>query len=37
MDTNEDWTTEKEVEKDDRYSAHLGFIGHLSRREKAVG
>jgi len=35
MDTNEDWTTKKEQEKDDRYSSHLGFINLLSRREKS--
>jgi len=35
MDTNEDWTTKKEQEKDDRYSSHLGFINHLSRRGKS--
>jgi len=35
MDTNEDWTTNKEQAKDDTYSAHLGFINHLSRREKS--
>jgi len=34
MDTNEDWAEKKEQEKDDRYSSHLGFITHLSRREK---
>jgi len=33
MNTNEDWATKKEQKKDDRYSAHLGFINHLSRRE----
>jgi len=32
MDNNEDWATKKEMEKDDRYSSHLGFINHLSRR-----
>jgi len=35
MDTIEDWATKKEQEKDDRYSAHLGFINHLSRRGKS--
>jgi len=35
MDTNEDWATKKEAEKDKRYSAHLGFINHLSRRGKS--
>jgi len=35
MDTNEDWATKKEQEKDNRYSTHLGSIKHLSRREKS--
>jgi len=35
MDTKEDWAEKKEQEKDDRYSSHLGFINHLSRREKS--
>jgi len=35
MDTNEDWAEKKEQEKDDRYSSHLGFINHLSKREKS--
>jgi len=35
MHTNEDWATKKEQEKDDRYSSHLSFINHLSRREKS--
>ena len=35
MDTNEDWATKKEQEKDDRYSSHLGFINHFIRREKS--
>jgi len=34
MDTNEDWVEKKEQEKNDRYSSHLGFINHLSYREK---
>jgi len=34
MDTNEDWAAKKEQEKNDRYSSHLGFIKHLSHREK---
>ena len=34
MDTNEDWA-EKEQEKNDRYSSLLGFINHLSHREKS--
>jgi len=37
MDTNEDWAEKKEQEKNDRYSSHLGFINHLSHREKAAG
>jgi len=35
MDTNEDWATKKIQEKDNRYSSHVGFINHLSRREKS--
>ena len=35
MDSNEDWAEEKEQEKNDRYSSHLGFISHLSNREKS--
>jgi len=35
MDTNEDWAEKKEQEKNDRYSSHLGFINHLSHREKS--
>jgi len=35
MDTNEDWAEKKEQEKDDRYSSYLGFINHLSKREKS--
>jgi len=35
MDNNEDWAEEKEQEKNDRYSSHLGFISHLSNREKS--
>jgi len=35
MDTNEDWAEWKEQEKNDRYSSHLGFINHLSHREKS--
>ena len=34
MDTNEDWAEKKEQEKNDRYSSLLGFINHLSHREK---
>jgi len=35
MDTNEDWAEKKEYEKNDRYSSFLGFINHLSNREKS--
>ena len=35
MDTNQDWAEKKEQEKNDRYSSHLGFINHLSHREKS--
>jgi len=35
MDTNKDWAEKKEQEKNDRYSSHLGFINHLSHREKS--
>jgi len=35
MYTNEDWAEKKEQEKNDRYSSHLGFINHLSDREKS--
>jgi len=35
MDNNEDWARKKESEKDERYSTQLGFINHLSRREKS--
>ena len=35
MDTNEEWAEKKEQEKIDRYSSHLGFINHLSNREKS--
>jgi len=35
MDTNEDWAEKKEQEKNDRYSSNLGFINHLSHREKS--
>jgi len=34
-DTNEDWAEKKEQEKNDKYSSHLGFINHLSNREKS--
>jgi len=34
MDTNEDWAENKEQEKM-RDSSHLGFINHLSHREKS--
>ena len=37
MDANEDWAEKKEQEKNERYisRAHLGFINHLSHREKS--
>jgi len=35
MDTNEDWAGKKEQEKNDRCSSLLGFINHLSHREKS--
>jgi len=35
MDTNEDRAEKKEQEKIDRHSSHLGFIYHLSHREKS--
>ena len=35
MDTNEAWAEKKEQEKNERYSSHLGFINHLSNREKS--
>jgi len=35
MDTNEDWAEKKEQEKIERYSSLLGFINHLSHREKS--
>jgi len=35
MDTNEDWAEKKEQEKNDRYRSHLGFVNHLSHREKS--
>jgi len=35
MDTNEDWAEKNGQKKDDRYSPHLGFINHLSKREKS--
>jgi len=35
MDTNGDWAEKKEQEKNDRYSSHLGFLNHLSYREKS--
>jgi len=34
-DTNEYWAERKEQEKNDRYSSLLGFINHLSHREKS--
>jgi len=35
MDTNEDWAERKAQEKNDRYGSLLGFINHLSHREKS--
>ena len=35
IDTNEDWAEKKEQEKNNRYSSYLGFINHLSNREKS--
>jgi len=35
VDTNEDWAEKKEQEKNNRYSSFLGFINHLSNREKS--
>jgi len=35
MDTVEDWAERKEQEKNDRYGPLLGFINHLSHREKS--
>jgi len=35
MVTNEYWAEKLEQEKDERYSSHLGFINHLSNREKS--
>jgi len=35
MDANEGWAEKKGQEKNDRYSSHLGFINHLSNREKS--
>jgi len=35
MDTNEDWAEKKEQEKNGRYSSLLGYIKHLSHREKS--
>ena len=37
MDTNKDWAEKKEKEKKDRYNSLLGFINHLSHRERAAG
>jgi len=33
MDTDEDWATRKEDEKNDRYGTHIGFLNFLCRRE----
>jgi len=35
MDTNDGWAEKSEKEKNDRYSSNLGFINHLSNREKS--
>jgi len=35
MVTNQDCAEKKEQEKTDRYISHLGFINHLSHREKS--
>ena len=35
MDTVEDWAERKEQEKNERYGPLLGFINHLSHREKS--
>ena len=35
MDTVEDWAEWKEQEKNERYGPLLGFINHLSHREKS--
>ena len=35
MDTKQDWAEKMKQEKNDRYSSHLGFINHLSNREKS--
>jgi len=35
MDTNKDWAEKEEQEKNDRYSSHIGFINHLSNRDKS--
>ena len=35
MDTNEDWAEKKEREKNERYGPLIGFINHLSNREKS--
>jgi len=34
-DTNEDWAEKKKQEKNERYNSLLGFINHLSYREKS--
>ena len=36
MDTNEDWAEKKEQAENDRDISLLGFINHLSHREKSV-
>ena len=35
MDTVEDWAERKELEKNERYGPLIGFINHLSHREKS--
>ena len=33
---DEDWPNKKEMEKDDRYSTHLGFINNLNKKEERL-
>jgi len=35
MDTAEDWAERKELEKNERYGPLIGFINHLSHRERS--
>ena len=35
MDTNKDWAEKKKQEKNERYGPLIGFINHLSHREKS--